>query len=520
VTPIEKALNAIVDGEPVPWGDVELPGHLAPGELESLRLLDDVARAFRQNDATDVLPRPTPLFRWGSLEVEERLGSGAFGEVWRAFDPWLRRTVALKLQSAADSPTRNGEQLEEARRLARIRHPNVLSCYGAAVHDGRAGLWSELIDGRSLRQVLADDGALSTEETLRIGRDVARALTAVHNAGLVHGDIKAENVMRERGGRIVLMDFGASGEERLLAARRLIAGTPAYLAPEVRDGASQSAQSDLYALGVLLFLLLTNRMPHDDAGAGASSACLAALRPDLDPRVAAVIQRCLDPDPSQRPRDAAELAASLSEASRADRAPRARNRVALIAACFVAATAALAFASARLFAPAWDADATFLRTRGGITVALAHDADVEAGDRLRLKLVGNRPMHVYVLNEDADERATVLYPLADGTSPLEARGETILPGGKRDTGLAWEVDGKSAREEFVVIAALAPVAALENDIAGWQRSSADRATRSAGSLVGGDGVVLQGAHLREVLAGLPQSDAVRTWRYAFPHARP
>lgn len=523
MTPIEKALNAIVDGEPVAWSDVEAPGRIAPAELESLHLLDDIARAFRQSEPADASQRAAPLFRWGTLEAEQLLGTGAYGEVWRAFDPWLGRPVALKLQSGTDSATRRGEQLDEARRLARIRHPNVLSVYGCAVHDGRAGIWSELIDGRSLREVLSDDGAFSVEETLRIGRDLARALSAVHAAGLVHGDVKAENVMRERGGRIVLMDFGAGGELRLLAARRLIAGTPAYLPPEVLAGGPQSVASDLYALGALLFLLLTQRLPHADArdAAAPSRTDLATLRPDLDPRAAAAIERCLDPDPTRRPRDASELLVALSAVALAERAFLATRNIA-IAACALAVILALVFAWPYLFPPTWNADAVFLRTRGGTTETLASNATVAVGDQLRLRLRANRPMHVYVLSEDATGRATVLYPLADGASTLTETDETTLPGGTRDTALAWEVDGASAREEFVVVVALAPVTALEDDISDWRRAAPDRATRSVGGLVNeGGGAMLQGAQLRKVLDDLPRDTAaVRIWRFAFAQARP
>ncbi|MGA9341017.1 MAG: serine/threonine-protein kinase [Rhodanobacteraceae bacterium] len=536
----DDALSAIADGTPVPWQEIDRAHNMPDRELESLHLLHEVARAFRAGEASPTANavRAAPLFRWGTLEVEQRLGAGSFGEVWRAFDPWLGRAVALKLQHVdANAPTRRSEQLDEARRLARIRHPNVLSCYGCAVHDGRAGLWSELIEGRSLAEVLVDDGALSIEEALRIGRDLARALGAVHAAGLVHGDIKAANVMRERGGRIVLMDFGAGGEERLLALRRLVSGTPAYLAPEVLDGAPLSARSDLYAFGILLFLLLTGRMPYAaDSVAGLRAAQrdrrrekLATLRPDIDADLAAAIERCMDSDPAARPQDAGEIASALAIAARGASAPvpdhpaRSRRWGYGIGGVAVA-VAALAIGWSQMLVPAWSADAAFIRTRGNTIETLRDDATVRAGDRLRLRLHSNRASSVYVLNEDSDGNATVLYPLDGGTtSVLPLRSETVLPGATRDPTLAWEVTGDSAREEFLVVAALKPGASLESSIAAWRRSAQsapDDTTRSLGALVSGDDApVLHGVHLRTIVAELPQDrDRVRTWRYAFMHS--
>ena len=536
---LDDALNAIADGTPVPWHEIDRSSSVPEREFDSVQLLHEVARAFRASEPAASVPRPAPLFRWGTLEVEQRLGAGSSGEVWRAFDPWLGRTVALKLQRIdANALTRRSEQLDEARRLAQIRHPNVLSCYGCAVHDGRAGLWSELIEGRSLAEVLVEDGAFSVEETLRIGRDLARALAVVHAAGLVHGDLKAANVMRERGGRIVLMDFGAGGEERLLASRRLVSATPAYLAPEVLDGAPLSARSDLYALGVLLFLMLSGRMPYaEDSVTGLRAAQregrrakLAALRTDLDAQVAATIERCIEHDPALRPQDASEIVAALGAALREVPAPAIDRRVrarrwGYAVGGAAAAALALAIGWSRLFAPAWSADAAFIRVRGDTIEPLAEHATVRVGDRLRLRLHSNRASYVYVLNEDADGNATVLYPLdRAATAALPERTETLLPGDAQDPTLAWQVTDDSAREEFLVVAALAPIASLETSIADWRRSAQaahdQETTRSLGTVVsGGDAPVLRGVHLRTVLTRLPRDrESVRTWRFAFTHA--
>ena len=185
-----------------------------------MRVLAEIVRAMRSSgsndpagtdhqpgaDASDgVEPQD-----WGHLRILQRLGSGSYGVVYRAFETRLQCDVALKLAK----PTRAREldesrALKEARMLARVRHANVVSVYGADAHDGRFGLWMELVDGRTLEQALVTDGPMGAHEAAHVGVELCKALAAVHQAGLLHRDIKASNVMREKGGRILLMDFGA-----------------------------------------------------------------------------------------------------------------------------------------------------------------------------------------------------------------------------------------------------------------------------------------------------------------------
>src|SRR4029077_3080841 len=123
----------------------------------------------------------------------------------------------------------------EGRLLARVRHPNVVTVYGVAAHEQRVGLWMELVRGATLEQQLGAHGPLSAREAALIGIDLCRALAAIHAAGLIHRDVKAQNVMREDGGSIVLMDLGTSREAdgRLTRSVPELAGTPLYLAPEI-----------------------------------------------------------------------------------------------------------------------------------------------------------------------------------------------------------------------------------------------------------------------------------------------
>ena len=140
----------------------------------------------------------------------DRIGQGTSCEVYRAWDTALHREVALKLLHDEGRSRRgaHGRILEEARRLARIRHAHVVQVYGAEQHDGRVGLWMELVRGESLEEIVQTRGPFGAREAALIGLDLCAALAAVHGAGLLHRDIKAQNVMRESGGRLVLMDFG------------------------------------------------------------------------------------------------------------------------------------------------------------------------------------------------------------------------------------------------------------------------------------------------------------------------
>lgn len=522
-SPIENALHAIADGAPPAWD--ELDGADAdPARIEALRTLHAIAAAFRRHAPAAGGAERSVLFHWGGLEAERLLGEGSFGEVYRAYDPWLGRHVALKLFRGFD----NAVGLDEARRLARLRHHNVLSVYGCGVHDGRAGLWSELIEGRTLADAVAAEGALSEAEAVRVARDLAQALSVVHGAGLVHGDVKAENLMRESGGRVVLMDFGAGGEARLLAAARLVSGTPRYLPPEVLDGAPPSVASDIYACGVLLYLLLSARLPYRATDASAlreaqrrsERPALRSLRPDLDPALCALVEQCLDNDPARRPANALALRDAL--AGLANRpAPAPRRGLPLFATALTVIAGILAAALALWWAQAgkaWDSSVQILRVEPAGDVALAPDATLRVGDRLRLAARSSLDAYLYVLNEDAGGNATVLFPLAGAPHTAQPGGSALLlPGGSADPTLAWVVTADSAREEFVVVAALSPVPELEREIAGWSRAGGEN-QRAVGGLVDATAPQVQGAHLRRILDRLARDSAgVRVWQYRFAH---
>jgi tetratricopeptide (TPR) repeat protein len=177
----------------------------------------------------------------------------------------------------------------------------------------------ELIQGRTLASWVDTNGALGPSETQAVGQALCGALAAVHAAGLVHGDVKTHNVMREDGGRVLLMDFGAG---RAAGGNHAIAGTPLFLAPEVLAGGPPTARSDIYSLGVLLFYLLTKRYPYSvgdldalrEAHANGHRLWLRDARPELPAGLVHQIERALDPDPAQRFGSAGEVEAALSRA--------------------------------------------------------------------------------------------------------------------------------------------------------------------------------------------------------------
>ena len=268
------------------------------------------------------------LQTWGHLAVLEKIGEGAFGAVYRARDDKLQREVALKLLWPAelDAPSSSSRALKEARLLARVRHPNVATVYGADQIHGRVGLWMELVKGRTLAELLRAHGPFSAREAALVGLDLCRALAAVHGAGLLHGDVKAHNVMREEGGRTVLMDFGTGKDlsqdraPRHQGAADDFAGTPLYLAPEVFEGHARTKATDIYSLGVLLYHLVTGSYPVEGrtreeverAHRLQERRHLRDVRPDLPEEFVHTVQRALDPDPRQRYQSAGAFESALA----------------------------------------------------------------------------------------------------------------------------------------------------------------------------------------------------------------
>ncbi len=328
-------IDHLVDGETLDWQALERAlGEESPA-LARMRRMAVLCAALNAAHPLPGPPQPdhaTSGFRWGHLRVLARVGEGSSGEVYRAFDTVLEREVALKL---VDGELLQGRAfLAEARRLAQVRHANVLAVHGAAIHDGHAGLWADLIIGRSLRAWVDDEGARPLAEVLAAGKALASALAAVHAAGLVHGDVKSSNVMREDGdGRIILMDFGSAGS-RAEAGRHGLFGSPLSMAPEQLLGEPVGPAADLYGLGVVLFHLCTGRLPVTAVSVSeleqahvADCARAAALAMPATPRALRhLLARLLAADAGLRP----DATAVVEELQRIAQAPRRRRRLAFV----------------------------------------------------------------------------------------------------------------------------------------------------------------------------------------------
>ena len=319
----DDLVDAILEGSPIDWAAVESSSEGARRPLlRQLKIVSAVAVLARSDHA-----RTSPVL-WGHLRLVERIGQGAFGEVYRARDTRLDREVALKLLPADRSVGDRTASaiIHEGRLLARVRHPNVVTIYGAEQISDQIGLWMEFVRGKTLEQILGERKVVSAAEAVNIGLELCRAVSAVHYAGLLHRDIKTHNVMRAEDGRIVLMDFG-TGPELEDDESSDLAGTPLYLAPEVLQGQPATVHSDIYSLGVLLYRLVTGTYPvHAQTIRGVSQAhergertSVQAARRDTPSKLARIIERAVDPQPERRYHSADALRADLATLT-----PRAR----------------------------------------------------------------------------------------------------------------------------------------------------------------------------------------------------
>ena len=332
---VAEIAGAILDGAPVDWASASSTGDMTQRALlDELRLLAMVASLFRDRPTSslaavrDADARHAPHDdhtkapqEWAHLRVLDRIGRGAFGEVYRAWDTKLEREVALKLLPAGSrgDGSRSAAIIEEGRLLARVHHPNVVTIFGADCIDDRVGLWMELIKGQTLQQAVEHGRSFGSDDVVRIGIELCRAVAAVHEASLLHRDIKPHNVMLADTGRVVLMDLG-TGRELGDGSCAELAGTPLYLAPELLVGHEPTILSDIYSLGVVLFHLLTGSYPVRAnslrdlrlAHARGDRAGLKALRPDAPPQLRRIVERAIEPEPGRRYETAAALAADLA----------------------------------------------------------------------------------------------------------------------------------------------------------------------------------------------------------------
>ena len=319
--PKENIVEAIIEDRSVDWNDFQD----TPEDdtiLANLKKIEAVARAHKETEGDEL-----PFRTWGDLQLKRYLGSGTFGDVYLAWEPAVERNVVLKLfkPHLSEDPTRRRWLLDEARRLARISHPNVVKVYGAKVDRDRMGFWMDYLEGTTLEEhVESKGGRLDAREAASICRDLAGALTAVHKGGMVHCDIKGSNVFRQEDGHILLMDFGSSAlVDEGRKGKSIPRGTPLYMAPEVLLSGEVDTRSDIYSLGVLLHRLVTGEVPvkgmsvgqieeaHKNLKSGVSETDFRRVPGELRP----ALERCLAPNPDKRFSTAEECKESLKRAA-------------------------------------------------------------------------------------------------------------------------------------------------------------------------------------------------------------
>ena len=491
--PLLAAAARICDGMPVDWRRVL--ESLANPELETIA---------HELESIEQLARVSwvPPSAWGRFSIVGELGRGVFGTVYRAVDSTLQIEVALKIiRPRPGVPFNYDRALQEARRLARISHPAVVRIFAAERIGDEVGLSMELVEGDTLDAIVRKRGRFSASEATVIGTDVCRALAAVHGAGLLHGDIKAHNVMRANGGRTVLMDFGAGRELSIepVAPGADFAGTPIYLAPEVFAGANRTPASDIYSLGVLLYFLVAGSYPldgssrseigrrHDQRG---SRRSLRDVRPDLPDGFIRVVERALADDPRQRFESAGALEAALAaqnspirpasvssgESSNDNWTKMVGIAAAIVLVLGLAAilgviywdsqesrargtappTAAAAPDPAPGVAPAGEyrIETSFYRERNDSEEPLAPGDRVRPGDRLSFYVQVSVPMYLYVVNEDDQDVSFLMFPLPNQSvvNPLSPGRRHRIPGNSKGKLLSWEVSTVGRQEHFVIFA--------------------------------------------------------------------
>jgi formylglycine-generating enzyme required for sulfatase activity len=283
----------------------------------------------------------TDLKSVGKYELLEEIGRGGFAVVYKARDTELERVVALKVLHPywSEDPGFAARFRREARAAANLRHPNIITVYEAGEAGGQFYIAMEYLPGRTLRELLVTEGALSLEWALPILEQVADALDYAHKQGVIHRDVKPVNVMieeTERGVRATLMDFGlvkALEGSAALTSQGTLLGSPEYMAPEQADpgrAAEIGPATDRYALGILAYQALTGRVPF----AGNTPSTLVAhlqkappdpctLNPTLESNVAAVVLKAIEKSPAERFQSAGELARALRQVAES----RARQHV-------------------------------------------------------------------------------------------------------------------------------------------------------------------------------------------------
>ena len=258
-------------------------------------------------------------------KIVEKIGEGGMGLVYKAQDKTLDRWVALKFlpDRLSNSEQDRARFLQEAKAASALNHPNICTIYGIEEHEGQLFIVMELVEGQTLRE---KKNSITFKQALDIGIQLAEGLAIAHEKGIVHRDIKPDNIMIRKDGIVQIMDFGLAklrGVSKLTKEGSTI-GTAGYMSPEQVQGQDADHRSDIFSYGVLLYELFTGQLPfrgvHESALmyeiVNAEAPPMTAIKPDISPELDAIVLECLEKDPNERTQSVKQIAIDLRKTKR------------------------------------------------------------------------------------------------------------------------------------------------------------------------------------------------------------